>query len=73
MAQVIWTPEALRNLEVIDAYMLRVAPEYAEALIAGITAAVDPVAAFPHIGRMVPGFEQDSLREVIVENYASCM
>jgi toxin ParE1/3/4 len=69
LVPIIWTPEALRNLEVIDAYMRRVAPDYAQALVTGILAAVDPVAMFPHIGRMVPGFDRDSLREVIFENY----
>ena len=49
--------------------MREAAPTYAEALLEGIVAAVRPVATYPNIGRKVPGFDRESLREVIFQGY----
>ena len=49
--------------------MWEVAPSYAAPLIAGISAAMDPVTEFPLSGRVVPEFDPSHLREVIFENY----
>ncbi len=49
--------------------MLDVAPESAAAVVTGIIDAMGPVASFPRMGRGVPEFGEDELREVIVGNY----
>ena len=49
--------------------MLEVAPGSADRLLLGITNAMDPVATFPRVGRMVPEVDIESLREMIYENY----
>jgi plasmid stabilization system protein ParE len=49
--------------------MLEVAPEYAAALVGGIVGATEPLATFPRIGRTVPEFADDTLREIVFENY----
>jgi toxin ParE1/3/4 len=69
LANVIWTPEALRQLEAILDYLADVAPDYAEVLSLEIEAAVDSLTQFPQIGRIVPEFQRDDLREIILDNY----
>lgn len=69
MANVIWTPEALRQLEGILDYLAEVAPDYADALSLEIEDAVDSLTRFPQMGRVVPEFWRDDLREIIMDNY----
>ena len=69
MADVIWTPEALRQLGDILDYLAEVAPDYGDALSIEIEEAVDSLARFPRMGRVVPEFSRDDVREVIIDNY----
>lgn len=49
--------------------MNEVAPLQASALLDRIRGSTQPLTGFPRIGRMVPGFDSDSLREIIVDQY----
>jgi addiction module RelE/StbE family toxin len=69
MARVIWTPEVLENLENIADYHLTVASGSATRVLSKILDAMEAVESYPRIGRQVPGFDRDDLRERIVENY----
>ncbi|MBI5284874.1 MAG: type II toxin-antitoxin system RelE/ParE family toxin [Chloroflexi bacterium] len=69
MARVVWAREALRNLDTIGDYMMDAAPESAVALVSGIIDAMEPVASFPRMGRVVPEFGLDELREIIFESF----
>lgn len=69
MANVIWTPEADRQLNDILEYLGAVAPDYAEALSFEIEDAVDSLVRFPRMGRVVPEFSRDDVREIIIDNY----
>lgn len=69
MANVIWTPEAVRQLDGVLVYLAEVAPDYSEALSFEIEAAADSLARFPKMGRVVPEFSRDDLREIIIDNY----
>jgi toxin ParE1/3/4 len=69
VARILWTREALRNLDIIGDYMFDVAPESAAELVTHLVDAVDPLASFPRMGRVVPEFGVDHLREVLFGNY----
>lgn len=69
MAQVVWTERALNSLVEIAQFIARDSPEFAPAFVARIVQAVDRVAFFPLLGRQVPEFGDETLREVIFQNY----
>ena len=69
MARIVWTREALRNLDLIGDYMLDVAPASAGPLVARLVDAIEPVASFPRMGRVVPEFGVENLRELVIDNF----
>lgn len=69
MAQVVWTERALNSLVEIARFIAQDSPDFAPAFVARIVEAVDRVALFPRLGRQVPEFGDETLREVIFQNY----
>lgn len=69
MADVIWTDEALSDLEAIGEYFDRTSSQYASSIIERLYTSVEPLAEHPKMGRQVPEAEHETLRELIVENY----
>lgn len=69
MARVIWSPQALADLEAIGDYLAREAPAYAQAFVDGAFAAVERLEVFPRSGRAVPEIGDEDLREVIYKGY----
>ena len=69
MARVIWSPQALADLEAVGDYLARESPAYAQALVDGAFAAVDRLVVFPRSGRVVPEIGDEALREVIYRGY----
>jgi toxin ParE1/3/4 len=69
MTPVQWTPQALEDLEAIREYVARDSAHYAALLVERLFASVDHLGAFPQAGRIVPEFQRDELREVIVGAY----
>lgn len=69
MAQVVWTESALTDLVEIAGFIAQDSPAFASAFVARIIEAVDRVALFPRLGRRVPEFGDENLREVVFQNY----
>jgi addiction module RelE/StbE family toxin len=69
MADVVWTEEALSDLEAIGEYFERTSPQYASTIIDRLYSCVEPLAEHPKMGRRVPEVDHESLRERIVEGY----
>lgn len=69
VAEVIWRPQALRDLEAIEAYYEEVAPDFAALFVVGAFEKVRRLADFPNAGRMVPEIGDASIREVIYRQY----
>ena len=69
MAEVIWTPQARRDLEAIVAYYLDVAPSYADVVEAGLLASTRRLETFPRSGRAVPEIGDETIREVVWREY----
>ena len=69
MAEVVWRPQALRDLEAIEAYYEEVAPDFAPLFVAGAFEAARRLDEFPNAGRMVPEVGDESIRELLYRQY----
>jgi toxin ParE1/3/4 len=69
VAEVIWRPQALRDLEAIEAYYEEVAPDFAPLFVAGAFETAARLSTFPRLGHIVPEIGDDSIRELIYRQY----
>lgn len=69
MAEVVWTEEALKDLESIGAFHERTSIAYTSALVERLYRSVEVLREYPRIGRKVPEIDHDLVRELIVERY----
>jgi addiction module RelE/StbE family toxin len=69
VTELIWSPQALRDLEGIRAYIALDSPRYADLTIRQVVAAVERLRAFSESGRIVPERDTPDIREVIVGRY----
>ncbi|HLT46671.1 MAG TPA: type II toxin-antitoxin system RelE/ParE family toxin [Rubricoccaceae bacterium] len=69
MAEVVWRPQALRDLDAIEAYYEEVAPDFAPLFVAGAFEATERLADFPRAGRVVPEIGDEAIRELIYRQY----
>ena len=69
MVKIVWTPLAVADLKIIHNYISAESKVYADRMIEKFIARVALLNSFPESGRMVPEFEQKSIRELIEGNY----
>lgn len=69
MVKVNWTFEVLEQLEDIAQYHEKYSVSYASMLIERILSYERKLKEFPKIGRIVPEYQLDSIREIIYKNY----
>ena len=69
MAAVLWTIGAREDLRQLIAFIGRDSETYAAVLVGRIMAAVDRLESFPSLGRMVPEYQDETIRELFVGNY----
>jgi plasmid stabilization system protein ParE len=69
VATVRWTVGAKADLREIVAYVSQDSAVYAAALAGRIVAAVERLRRFPSRGRIVPEYEDPTVRELIIGNY----
>jgi toxin ParE1/3/4 len=69
VTSVTWSPQSVRDLEAIHAYISDESVGYADLVIGRLVAAVERLQAFPESGRMVPERADPSIREIIVGSY----
>ena len=69
MTVLTWSPQAVRDLEGIRAYIATDSPRYADLTVARIVAVVERLKAFPESGRIVPERSDPTIREVVVSRY----
>jgi plasmid stabilization system protein ParE len=65
VSRVIWSPQALHDLESIRDFIARDSPRYAGLVIQRLVASVDRLGVFPKSGRVVPELGRRDVREVI--------
>jgi addiction module RelE/StbE family toxin len=69
VTQIIWSPQALRDIEAIRAYIAEDSPRVAELVVGRIVKAVERLEAFPESGRKVPERNDPEIREVLESPY----
>ena len=69
MAQIVWTNNALIDLNEIGEYIATDWPKYTELTVSKLYHKVEVLEEYPRIGRVVPEARNDSLRELIEGNY----
>ncbi len=67
--KVVWSPEAIEDLESIAEYISRDSAFYAQAVVAKILETGRSIQDFPWIGRVVPELEDENIRERFVYSY----
>jgi toxin ParE1/3/4 len=69
MVKVTWSLFAKADLDEIEAYIAIDSPYYARRTVEKILKRVEVLHSFPQIGRMVPEFDKENIRELIEGNY----
>ncbi len=69
MAEVIWTDNAIEDLNDIGEYIAKDSERYAEITVLKLFSSVDILETYPKKGFMVPEFRDESIRQIIVDNY----
>jgi len=64
-----WSPRAAADLEQICNYISRDSTHYASLFARRVLAIVTQIARFPRLGRVVPEYGHENLREVIYQSY----
>ncbi len=67
--QIKWSPRALSNLEEICNYIAKDSEYYARLFARKIITMVEDIPRFPKVGRIVPEYGDENLREKIYKNY----
>ena len=69
MVKIIWTKRAFSDLRNIYQYISNDSELYAARLIDNLVLSVDILETFPLSGRMIPEKKDETLREIIFDNY----
>jgi addiction module RelE/StbE family toxin len=67
--KVIWSPEAIEDLEAIADYIARDSEFYARAVVKKVLSVARRIIDFPFIGRIVPEIGHEKIRECLVYSY----
>lgn len=67
--RVAWSSRAVQDVEAIGAYISSDSPAYANAVVKRIISLTRTLSGFPNSGRMVPEFQDPSLRELLAYSY----
>ena len=67
--QVVWSAKALDDVEAIADYIARDSISYAGAVVRKIINSTRNLESFPLAGRIVPEFDNESIREVFAYSY----
>jgi plasmid stabilization system protein ParE len=66
---IIWSRRATEDLEAIAAYIAQDSEAYAASVIRNILQKTRVLSEFPQIGRIVPEFDDGSIREIFAYSY----
>ena len=69
MAEVRWTLQAAEDIESIAEFIAEDSSHYARLFVIDVLEAVDRLADFPKLGRMVPEVNNPDIREIILGDY----
>ena len=67
--RLVWSPEAVEDIEAIASYIERDSPWYAKAVVSKIVDTAETIPQHVELGRMVPEINDKSIRERFVYSY----
>jgi addiction module RelE/StbE family toxin len=67
--KIVWSEQALHDVEHIRDYIAQDSPTYAQSFIARLLYATRHLPDFPHSGRIMPEADNPEIREVIYQGY----
>lgn len=67
--RIVWSPQALADVEAIAPYIASDSFTYAKAVVRTIVTSTRTLARFPRSGRKVPEFDDENTRELIAYSY----
>ncbi len=67
--RLVWSPEAVEDIESIAAYISRDSVNYARAVVSRIVSTAESIPENPELGRVVPEIRQPEFRERLVHKY----
>lgn len=67
--RIVWSPRAAKDLDSIADYIAADSPTYAGTVLKNIVSQTRILARFPQAGRMVPEYDDENMRELIVYDY----
>ena len=65
----VWSPEAIEDIESIASYIERDSVWYAKAVASKIVETAEPIPEYPELGRIVPEVGDPAIRERIAYSY----
>jgi len=65
----VWSPEAVEDIEAIAAYIERDSPWYARAVASKIVETAESIPEYPELGRMVAEIDDSAIRERLAHRY----
>ena len=69
MVKIIWTDRAIHDLDNIGEYIAKDSPRYASLTVERLFHSADILETQPKLGRIVPEFDDDTIRELIYKSY----
>jgi len=69
MVKIVWTEQAIQDLNDLAEYIANDSQRYAELTVEKLFYSVDVLELYPKTGKKVPEFNDNSLRQLIVGNY----
>lgn len=69
MANLIWSPDAINDLDKISDYISLDSERYASVVVTRIISLAEEIVAFPMSGRIVPELEEENVREKFYKSY----
>ena len=69
MDKVTWTDSAIQDLNDIGDYIAKDSERYAQIAVNELFDSVDVLAYYPFLGKIVPEFEHENIRELVKGNY----
>ncbi len=65
----VWSPEAIEDIEAIAAYIERDSPWYAKSVVSKVVDTAESIPEYPELGRIVPEIGNPSIRERLIYRY----
>lgn len=69
MAEIVWSERAIKDLENIGEYIAKDSIRYAELVVQKLFNRPQHLVNAPYLGRIVPEFESENIRELIEGSY----